>query len=600
MPVYPFTSSRFLARALALLSLLSVFLPTGMLIPVSVRAATPFVRVADGHLLFGDQPIILKGSNFYPRAAPWQYFWTQWDGPTVAADLAQVTELGDNTVRILVPYGAAYGWTDAQTGAVSPLYRDELRQFVQLAGKQNVRVLITLFDFNGDFPAAGSAAEARQLTYLTTIVNTFRDDDRVLAWDLHNEPDNYGTWQSANDPNDALDWLARIATRTRELDPNHLVTVGAGRDTSFAQTDTAGHTLIGISDFVSLHCYNAPDLTRQITAVRALAGDKPLILEEAGWPSGPLFSTKYSEAQQATAYDTITAAARTGELAGAMQWALWDSLPFRNGAYDTFQDAFGLLHRDGSPKPAFSIWRDGFVAPSFPPPGTTGDLPLTTQPVDQAARPEFFQQTGHYVATPLQEFWRRVGGEAVFGLPLTDAFVDESMTTERKVVQVFERGRMEYYPDRYHTPAFLNASHILKYLVIIEQGHLGEEAAAAEGLTFARSEDHPRQGVPEQWFPETGHALSGAFLDYWTHLSFEGVPLGAPIFGPPISDPFVRTDAVDGKEYLVQYCRNARLEYPVGFPEQIAVARLGAELAQTQGWLDTATPGYRVPADGAL
>ena len=599
MPVYPFTSSRFLARALALLYLLAAFLPTGMLTPVSVRAATPFLRVVDDHLLLGDQPILLKGSNFYPRAAPWQYFWTQWDGPTVAADLAQATELGDNTVRILVPYGSTYGWTDAQTGVVSPLYLDDLRQFVQLAGKQDVRVLITLFDFNGDFPAAGSAAEARQLTYLTTIVNTFRDDDRVLAWDLHNEPDNYGTWQSANDPNDALDWLARIAARTRELDPNHLVTVGAGRDTSFAQTDAAGHTLIGISDFVSLHCYNAPDLDRQITVVRALAGDKPLILEEAGWPSGPLFSTKYSEAQQATAYDTITAAARTGALAGAMQWALWDYLPLRNGAYDTFQDAFGLLHRDGSPKPAFSIWRDGFVAPSLPPPQTTGDLPLTTQPVDQTARPEFFPQTGHYVATPLQEFWRRVGGEAVFGLPLTDAFVDESVTTERKVVQVFERGRMEYYPDRYHTPAFLHASHILKYLVIIEQGHLGEEAAAAEGLTFARSEDHPRQEVSEQWFPETGHALSGAFLDYWTHLSFEGAPLGDPIFGPPISDPFVRTDPVNGNEYLVQYCRNARLEYPVGSPGQITVARLGTELAQTQGWLDTATPGYRVPADGA-
>jgi spore germination protein YaaH len=57
------------------------------------------------------------------------------------------------------------------------------------------------------------------------------------------------------------------------------------------------------------------------------------------------------------------------------------------------------------------------------------------------------------------------------------------------------------------------------------------------------------------YFPETGHSLSGAFLRYWRTNG------GLPIFGYPITEPFMELSPTDGKRYLVQYFERNRFEY---------------------------------------
>src|SRR3989442_15416896 len=98
-----------------------------------------------------------------------------------------------------------------------------------MAGQLDMKVIITLFDFydpSDDNSTPGSASETRNKRYLQDIVHTFANDDRVLAWDLHNEPDQYTTWRDFNDPATTVNWLARMAAEVRRLDPNHLLTVG--------------------------------------------------------------------------------------------------------------------------------------------------------------------------------------------------------------------------------------------------------------------------------------------------------------------------------------------------------------------------------------
>jgi hypothetical protein len=78
-----------------------------------------------------------------------------------------------------------------------------------------------------------------------------------------------------------------------------------------------------------------------------------------------------------------------------------------------------------------------------------------------------------------------------------------------------------------------------------------------------------------QFFPETGHNLSGKFLDYWNSSG------GLALFGYPISEERVEVNPIDGKEYTVQYFERNRFEL---HPEeadtqfQIQLGQLGTEL----------------------
>ena len=80
-----------------------------------------------------------------------------------------------------------------------------------------------------------------------------------------------------------------------------------------------------------------------------------------------------------------------------------------------------------------------------------------------------------------------------------------------------------------------------------------------------------------RYFPETGHAVRGGFLDFFNQYG------GVPIFGYPITDEFIE------KGVTVQYFEKARLEWhpEAAPPNQIALGPLGFLL---HGKNDLATP----------
>jgi len=83
-----------------------------------------------------------------------------------------------------------------------------------------------------------------------------------------------------------------------------------------------------------------------------------------------------------------------------------------------------------------------------------------------------------------------------------------------------------------------------------------------------------------QFFPETGHTVSGEFLFTWQHAG------GLSVFGYPLTDAHMEQNPDTGEDVLVQYFERQRFElHPeyAGTPYLVLLGRLGDELLQAQG-----------------
>lgn len=533
----------------------------GLLDLEAQTASTPppaqpgFVEVQGDKLGQQGRPVMLKGTNYYPAAHPWGLMWTEWDGPAVARELLRARrELGINVVRILVPYRSVEGWTDDR-GNVRPEMLDRLRQFVQIAGQQQLKVLVTLFDWHYDIPAAGTAEEGYDLSYLRTIVGAFKDDDRVLAWDLHNEPDNYPVWDEGQAPQ-FVDWLERMANAVRALDRRHPLTVGVGKVPSLWQAAPDGRTIADISDIISVHSYDAARYASIAAEVRARTS-KPALLEEFGWATGPECRGPYfDESSQLYLYrNAVQAGAATG-LAGIMNWWLQD--PPATLSYVSDEGGYyGLYRRDGSPKSAVGPFR-GLRVPALPSLATSS-YALTVVPprqIDPRYAPIVFDD-GLVLRDSFALFWKFFGGEATFGRPITLAYRDAN----GKLVQYFQRARFELDESERVKPIDLNWPEGQTPEVYLDRVHLsplGQQALA--GQTIDRVADPGRPDV--RYFPQTGHTLSSDFRTLWETR-------GEIFFGPPLTEPFV--EVIAGRPTRVQYFTYWRFEQEGNGP-----IRLGA------------------------
>lgn len=173
---------------------------------------------------------------------------------------------------------------------------------------------------------------------------------------------------------------------------------------------------------------------------------------------------------------------------------------------------------------------------------------------------------GPPVAAIFQNFYMAQGGVTILGNPLSEA-----ISVHGRTIQWFERARLEHWPEY--------AGSVYE----IQLGRLGAEYTS--GRQFATQ--HFFVSRPDlRFFPETAHALGGAFLSFWTQYG------GMYVFGLPISEAF---DEVlpDGRTYRVQYFERVRLEiHPeaAGTPYEVQVGLLGTALYQNERRPSTIQP----------
>ncbi len=563
-------------------ALIPLLLLLGSGAPPATRAAEGrWVTVQDGQLRYAGALVHLKGVSFYPSHGPWVYFWQHWDGPATRADLARIADFGGNTVRVLLPYRADQGIIE-DSGAVKPVLLDRLRQLAQTAGELHLKLIITLFDWYDDTPATSDTRWQGNLTYLRSLAGAFADDDRVLGWDLHNEPDLYASWTDHQPA--ALDWLLRVGAELHRLAPHQLVTVGVAHAAALWQADPQGRTLLDVSDFAAFHSYDAGAINSEIAAIHAHT-HKPVVLEETGWPTGPCGADPlFSDTQQVALYSGMVGAAEAGRLDGLLAWMLWDFPPTSSsgGGVESEQDHFGLLRLDGSLKPGAMVFRAGYRADVLPLDSTTvSTVPLTVapppSPVQHSADwlpPLVFPQTGHDLWDEFRDYWRRFGGVPIFGYPITEARFEAG-----RKVQYFERARFEYHPENVRLPGFADLAKGEKLRLLVQLTRLGAPLAAAQ--KFAPSPLSPEGDPPDVTrFSQTAHSLRGGFKAFWDRNA------GLTNFGYPLSEERDEVSATDGKLYRVQYFERARFEWHpenVGTPYEVLLGQLGSEGLAARG-----------------
>ncbi len=179
----------------------------------------------------------------------------------------------------------------------------------------------------------------------------------------------------------------------------------------------------------------------------------------------------------------------------------------------------------------------------------------------------YFPETGHNIGFKFRLFYERNGGLELFGLPLTEVFTDGATQ-----VQYFERARFELRPDLADSVAL---------------SLLGSELTASRtDPAFQWLSGEPGNG--RKFFPESGHSIGGAFLEYWQRKN------GLIAFGYPISEELSETSS-DGVERVVQYFQRARFElHPEAAftPNAIQLGHLGRQALEARSEL----AGYTAPA----
>lgn len=138
--------------------------------------------------------------------------------------------------------------------------------------------------------------------YINSIVNRrnsvngkiYRDDTTIFAWDIANEPQLYYFNNS-----DIQKWLNEIVPYIKELDSNHLVTIGIATDDKIYDSNGMHYEVLDVPglDFLSYHFYpsqnyvpdgiiNSNYLDRlKFRTERFVSMGKPVVLEEFGFGS---------------------------------------------------------------------------------------------------------------------------------------------------------------------------------------------------------------------------------------------------------------------------------------------------------------------------
>lgn len=520
-------------------------------------AAGGFIRAAGTQLTLNGQPVSLKGIDYripnYTREDVWHY----WDATRVAHDLTRArTEMGVNTVWVRVPYTID---GISEEGYVTPELVTRMREFVQIAGSLDLRVVFTLFDGYERFPAPGRDEERVNIEYVRGLLDNFKDDDRVLGWNIYPNPDRNGILR-AGDLYRVLNWVVRMAANARAAAPNQLMMVSMDDPTYLWVPDIDGNTLISFVDVVALRVGDRPlaALHERLELLQVqVAGNKPILLTEASWATGPACRTRGdTPEQQAIYYGAILNYVATGVASGAMYTPLMDSDSGPLRSWDSNAFYTGLYRIDGTLKPAGDALAAVPVAAL--PANTSSNLALriTGYPprfepsdyllADAPAEPVQVAGTPYYIKDWFRVAYETFGGEYSFGKPLSHPF---ERASDGVVVQFFEAALLELDSKASGRDSFRDLGRIQKIQAVVQVNPIGSSFTA--GRTFAPPADTP-QGADVRYFPETGHYIRGDFYRFYVRAN------GAWRLGMPLSEELI--EEIGGTPLIVQYFERGRVE----------------------------------------
>jgi hypothetical protein len=312
--------------------------------------STPFAEVADRAITVAGQRYPVRGVNYYPSRFPWRRFLTQTDMATIEYEFGLLAAAGINTLRLFLWNEALFACPGNGLVPVAAAFT-RLDEILSRANAFGFRVILTLNDLPDlvNYPLYDNPAHVVAQTRF--IVERYRDEATILAWDLRNEGDiDYGTnsqGQGRFTREHVMTWLAETAELVRGLDPNHLITAGWLHDSE---------STVPYVDFVSFHHWQDANSARQRFATLSSATDKPILLQEFG------YSTQRMDAEsQARTIGEVISVVDETQSAGWMIWTAFDfptdatCIPPACPSEDNAEHYFGLWTTDYTPKPAVAV-----------------------------------------------------------------------------------------------------------------------------------------------------------------------------------------------------------------------------------------------------
>lgn len=237
---------------------------------------------------YAQQPWLV-GSNYIPADAineleMWQA--DTFDPKRIDRELGWAESIGLNTMRVFLH---DLPWQQDSGG-----FKKRIDTFLQIAAKHHIKPLFVLFDSCWDpqpklgkqhaprpgvhnsgwvqSPGAKALEDASQYprleAYVKGVVGAFAKDQRVLGWDIWNEPDNgnsssYPEQEPKYKNELVIALLPRAYAWARSAHPTQPLTSGVWKDDDWSVPEKLGPAekiQLEMSDVVSFHSYDKPEV----------------------------------------------------------------------------------------------------------------------------------------------------------------------------------------------------------------------------------------------------------------------------------------------------------------------------------------------------
>jgi hypothetical protein len=232
----------------------------------------------------------LRGCDFIPSTAVNQLEMWQaetFDTATISRELGFAQAIGLNCMRVFLHHLA---WQEDPAG-----FKKRMDQYLAIADKKNIKTIFVFFDdcWNETYRAGTQPAPKpgihnsgwlrdpgkllyedstlmnRLMIYVKDVLETFKNDNRILFWDLYNEPGN------SNYRNRSLPLLKNIFQWSRQVNPVQPLSAGLWS----SDLGDLNAFQLTMSDVISYHNYeDAQTHEKVIDSLRKYG--RPLICTE--------------------------------------------------------------------------------------------------------------------------------------------------------------------------------------------------------------------------------------------------------------------------------------------------------------------------------
>jgi hypothetical protein len=281
-----------IARSVLLIAIVTTLLVAAL--PNPPRAHAESRAVADTHASrwteqqaadwHARQPWFV-GSNYIPSYAineleMWQA--DTFDPKRIDQELGWAESIGLNAMRVFLH---DLLWQQDAAG-----FQKRIDTFLSIAAKHHIKILFVLFDSCWDpnpqlgpqraprpgvhnsgwvqSPGAKALEDPSQYprleAYVKGVVGAFAKDDRILGWDVWNEPDNTNDGNYP-DPKNKVEIVAKLLPQVfdwaRSAHPSQPLTSGLWKDQWAPLEKLTGvpRTQVELSDIISFHNYDKPE-----------------------------------------------------------------------------------------------------------------------------------------------------------------------------------------------------------------------------------------------------------------------------------------------------------------------------------------------------